>query len=110
MEQYCKVVNLEANLVLKLGRTLIFPAAIRYQSELATTCASLKAVGYTFDTNTLDQITVLVKELQDSLFDLEKAGAHNGDSTEEEARHCCESLVPKMLAVRKAAEQLQGMG
>ncbi len=109
MEQYCKVVNLEANLVLKLGRTLIFPAAIRYQSQLATTCASLKAVGYTFDTNTLDQMTALVKELQDSLFDLEKAVSHDADSKEEEARHSCESLVPKMLAVRKVADQLEGM-
>ena len=45
---------------------MIFPAAIRYQSELAVTCANLKAVGYAFDTNTLDKVTALVKQLQDS--------------------------------------------
>ena len=46
---------------------MIFPAAIRYQNELASTCANLKLVGYEFDTDTLDKITELVKGLQDSI-------------------------------------------
>ena len=46
---------------------MIFPAAIRYQNELASTCANLKLVGYEFDTDTLDKITELVKSLQDSI-------------------------------------------
>ena len=63
LEQYCKTINVESKLVVEMAKTMIFPAAIRYQSELAVTCANLKAVGYTFDTNTLDKVTALVKRL-----------------------------------------------
>ena len=61
LEQYCKTVYSEANLTLEMAKTMIFPAAIRYQNELASTCANLKLVGYEFDTDTLDKITELVK-------------------------------------------------
>ena len=57
LEQYCLSVGLEARTAIEMAKTLIFPAAIRYQGEFAATCASLKAVGYTFDTDTLDKIT-----------------------------------------------------
>ncbi|MEM1304995.1 MAG: glutamine synthetase III, partial [Planctomycetota bacterium] len=57
VEQYCMTVNVEANLTKKIARTLIFPAAVRFQNELASTCANLKAVGYEFDTDTLDRVT-----------------------------------------------------
>ena len=65
--------GLEARTVIEMAKTLIFPAAIRYQGELAATCASLKAVGYTFDTDTLDKITALVKDLQDGIVEAREA-------------------------------------
>src|SRR5579862_9014055 len=81
LEQYCLSVSLEARTAIEMAKTIIFPAAIRYQSELAVTCANLKAVGYTFDTDTLDLITALVKELQEGIGALEKSMAHqNGKS------------------------------
>ena len=77
LEQYVKTLNVESKLVVEMGKTMIFPAAIRYQSELAVTCANLKAVGYTFDTDTLDKVTALVKLLQDNIAALEKAMQHH---------------------------------
>ena len=89
---------------------MIFPAAIRYQGELAVTCANLKAVGYTFDTDTLDKVTALVKELQDATAALEKIAAHHGgDGLLEEATYYSTKVVPAMLAVRKAADELEGI-
>ncbi len=64
-----KTVMTEARLMVEMAKTLIFPAAIRYQNELASTCANLKLVGYEFDTDTLDKVTELVKTLQDSIGD-----------------------------------------
>jgi glutamine synthetase len=89
---------------------MIFPAAIRYQSELAVTCANLKAVGYTFDTDTLDKVTALVKELQDSTAALEKTASHvpHGGLLEE-AQYYCAKVVPAMAVVRKAADELEGI-
>jgi glutamine synthetase len=109
LEQYVKTVSLEASLSVKIGKTQIFPALIRHQNDLASTCASLKAVGYTFDTDTLDKVTALVKELQDSLTALESSLAHRGGGVEDEARYARDVLLPRMRAVRAAADAAEGM-
>ncbi|MBK7893702.1 MAG: glutamine synthetase III [Candidatus Promineifilaceae bacterium] len=109
LEQYAMAVTVEARLTAKIAKTMIFPAAIRYQSELATTCANLKAVGYTFDTNTLDRVTELVRSLQDSTAELDTVLAHEGDSVHEEAEHALAKLIPAMNAVRGYADALENI-
>ena len=108
LEQYCNSINVEARLTIEMAHTEIFPAAVRYQGELAQTCAALKAVGYTFDTDTLDRVTELVKLLQDSIVDLEKATAdHGGKKLQDEARHARDRILPAMAAVRTHADALE---
>ncbi len=110
LEQYVKSIATEARTAIEMARTIIFPAAIRYQGQLAGTCASLKAVGYTFDTNTLDKITALVKELQDGIAVLEtELHVHDFSNTLGHAKHSCDKILPAMLAVRKSADELEGM-
>ena len=110
LEQYCKTINVEAKLTIEMAKTLIFPAAIRYQNELASTCANLKLVGYEFDTDTLDKVTMLVKALQDGVAVLERtmngSGAHG---LAEEARHGSEIVMPAMKTVREYADELEGI-
>jgi len=108
VEQYIKTISTEAKLVVEIARTMIFPAAVRYQNELATTCTNLKALGYTFDTDTLDEITRLVKGLQDSTTAVEKSLAHHGGGLLDEAKHYCKSVLPAMLKVREFADKLEG--
>lgn len=107
LEQYAMAVTVEAKLTARIAKTMIFPAAIRYQSQLATTCANLKAVGYSFDTNTLDHVTELVRCLQDSTAELEAALAHEGGSVHEEAEHALKKLIPAMNTVREYADTLE---
>ena len=109
LEQYVKTVCTEAKLTVEMARTMIFPAAVRYQSELATTCTNLKQLGYTFDTDTLDEITKLVKGLQDGATALEKTLAHHGGGLLEEAKHYCQQVLPAMLKVRECADKLEGL-
>src|ERR1700691_1463911 len=45
LEQYALTVAVEAKLALEIGSTIILPAAIRYQTELAQNVAALKAAG-----------------------------------------------------------------
>src|SRR5271154_6361210 len=45
LEQYILAISVEANLSLEIANTMILPAAIRYQTELATNVASLKIAG-----------------------------------------------------------------
>ena len=108
-EQYIKTVKVEALLTVEMAKTLIFPAAIRYQNELASTCANLKMVGYEFDTNTLDKVTDLVKQLQEGIAGLEKAlHHHDAEGLEAEAKHFCDDVIPAMKEVRAAADELEG--
>jgi glutamine synthetase len=108
-EQYVKTVMTEAKLTLEIARTMVFPSAVRFQNELASTCANLKLVGYEFDTNTLDQITGLVKELQDSCASLKELLSHpHPEDKLKAAKHCRDDLLPAMLDVRQAADELEG--
>jgi len=110
LEQYCKTINVEAKLIVEMARTLIFPAAIRYQNELASTCANLKSVGYEFDTDTLDKMTSLIKSLQDGIAVLERSmNGHGAHGLTEEARHYGEIVLPAMEMVREYADELEGI-
>ena len=110
LEHYCKSVKVEAKLMVKMSRTMIFPAAVRYQSKLASTCVNLKLLGYDFDTDTLDKITSLVKSLQDSTTELEHAlGKHDFKNLLGEARHFCDRVLPAMNQVRGYADELEGL-
>jgi len=110
LEQYILTVALEARTAVEMAKTIIFPAAIRYQGELALTCANLKAVGYVFDTDTLDRVTGLVKDLQDGIAKLEKhLGEHGGHSKLEHAKHMCDKVIPAMTAIRKTSDTLEGI-
>jgi glutamine synthetase len=110
LEQYVKTIATEARTAIEMARTIIFPAAIRYQGQLAATCASLKAVGYQFDTLTLDKITALVKDLQGGIAALESAmGVHGGNGTLSHAKVACDKILPAMAGLRKTADELEGM-
>ena len=110
LEQYIMSIKVELNLTVKIAKTMIFPAAIRYQGELVSNCASLKMLDYDFDTNTLDKVTELVKSLQDGISELEAAAA--GSESEDmlsEATHCCHTILPLMNKVRATADELEGI-
>ncbi len=108
-EQYCMNVAVEANVVLEMGRTTIFPASVRYQGELAVSAANLKAVGIEVDTDTLDKVTAHIKTLQDTLNELEDMLANvEGKTILKETEFYGRKVLPKMLEVREAADALEG--
>ncbi|MFI4851603.1 MAG: glutamine synthetase III [Gimesia chilikensis] len=110
LEQYVMSIKVEYNLTLKMAKTMIFPAVIRYQGELVSNCASLKMLDYEFDTKTLDKVTALVKALQDSIDELETAGAENGsEDLLAEANYYCHTILPLMNKVREYADELEGI-
>ncbi len=110
LEQYSKTVNVEANLTAKIGKTIILPAALRYQGQLAGIASSVKAAGATADTTLLAQVSDLVGALQSSLAGLETATAHHGaHGALAEAKHFALSVLPAMLKVREAADALEGV-
>ena len=109
-ERYCKDVNTEALLCHDMAKSQILPAAYRYQGELASTAASLAALGRKTDTSSLDKVSALVTELEEGIAGLEHALAHKSDgSVLDHAKHYRDEVIPAMLAVRKVADQLEGI-
>jgi glutamine synthetase len=108
-ETYALTIGVESKLTLELGSTVILPAAMRYQTELAQNVATLKAAGIEPDTTPLDAVTAPISELTGALTALKAAMAeHGGDSAADEAKHA-QSLLPLMDAVRAAADLLEGV-
>lgn len=109
LEQYCMNVTVEANLTVEMAKTSIYPAAMRYQGQLAETAANLKAIGHDFDSTTLDAVTAGIKGLLDSVAILEKIRDHEAKTMLSEAKHACDKILPAMLDVRKYADELEGL-
>jgi glutamine synthetase len=110
LEQYCMTVQVEANLTVEIAKTMILPAATRYQNELASTCANLWAVGYEGDRTILEEVSGGVKSLQEGIAALEASMADGGsDQVVAEAAHFRDSVLPAMGAVREAADALEGL-
>jgi glutamine synthetase len=109
LEQYCKTVRVEALETLEMAKTLILPAALRYQNELASTCANLKLSGLEFDTDVLEQVTDTAKCLLRSVRELaESLVPRGGHDLPTEAAHYCEEVLPAMSTVRGYADELEG--
>ncbi|MEZ0354747.1 glutamine synthetase III [Mycobacterium sp. SA01] len=108
-ETYALTVSVEAKLTLEMGSTVILPAAVRYQTELAQNVAALKAAGVEANTTLLETVSTPISELTAALAALKEAlGAHGGDTSKEEAEHAA-SLLPLMDAVRAAADTLESL-
>jgi glutamine synthetase len=109
LEQYALTIHVEAKLSLELGSTVVLPAALRYQTEIAQNVATLKAAGMEPSTTLLEEVSAPIADLVNALADLKKAiESDSATSTMEEAQHA-QGLLPAMDAVRGAADVLEGM-
>lgn len=106
-EQYCKAVNVEANLVVELVSTKYLPAALRYQTELATNVAALKAAGVKSDTTLLEKVSALVGDLQAELSKLTELRSVHAENLVAEAEHYCHEVLPQLIATRKVVDSLE---
>ena len=110
LEQYILAIDVEANLTLEMASTIILPAAVRYQTELATNVAALTAVGVEADTSTLTEVSGLIADLRAGIASLRSEIDHDDvESTEKHAEHAQKGLLPAMEAVRTASDALEAL-
>jgi glutamine synthetase len=108
LEQYILSVGVEARLTLEIANTVVLPAALRYQTELAANLAALKAIEADLDKTTLVEVSDAIKALRAGIASLRSELGHNGAATVlEEAQHAQAGYLPAMLAVRAAADELE---
>jgi glutamine synthetase len=108
-EQYIQVIQMEAKLVISLAKTVIYPAAFRYLSELSSTIASLKTLGITLEAESAEKVASLSKFMMDSVSKLSDAlDKHDFSTTEEHMQYSAKTLRPLMDQVREYADALEG--
>ncbi|MCE9534091.1 MAG: glutamine synthetase III [Planctomycetes bacterium] len=110
-EQYVKTVNVEARLTSFMGKTMIVPACLRYQTEVAGSVAAVKAAGVdpTVQLELLKTLTSSISTLQSSLTALDGALAHHASGEPiDHAKYYRDKIIPAMNAVRMAADKLEG--
>ncbi|BBX43867.1 glutamine synthetase III [Mycobacterium simiae] len=108
LEQYALTIGVEAKLALEIGTTVVLPAAIRYQTELAQNVATMKAAGIEPSTAALEAVSGPLNDLSAALTTLSAAlSKHSAQSALDEATHAQKSLLPAMDAVRAAVDTLE---
>jgi glutamine synthetase len=107
-EQYINSIAVEARLVVSIAKTIIYPAAVRYLSELSSTITSLKSIGITLEQETAQTIAGLVQQLMDTVSKLSAAmEKHDFASTEDHMQYCAQTIRPMMDQVRVYADALE---
>ena len=103
-EQYEKVVNVEARLVLEIAQTKIFPVAAAYAASLAEGAAKMKAAGVAVSSATLEKVAGLVSQLEKDMAMLQSvhAAAH-------EVSDWTFKVLPAMSKVRTTVDELEGL-
>ena len=107
IEQYCKTIRAEANLVIRMGRTIIYPAGLRFQQELLRACLDMRALNREPDTVLLDDIDDTLRKLREGLEHLEANVDMKIEDPVQEAHHKCTVVIPAMNAIRALADHLE---
>jgi glutamine synthetase len=109
IDQYILKIMLEAKTALEMAETVIYPAAIRYQNELADTFLKLKELGVEYDITPLKDVSALVKDLKDGIADLTKQMVRKETDHLKKAKACSTKIVGAMAAVRAASDKLEAI-
>jgi glutamine synthetase len=110
LEQYALTIGVEAKLTVEIGTTVVLPAAIRYQTELAQNVTALKKAGLEPSRVALETVSASIADLEAGLTKLKAAlSDHSAESALDEAKHAQAELLPAMAAVRTAADTLEGI-
>jgi len=108
MERYIKDIAVESRLTLEIAKTTVFPAAVKYQYQLASTALALRQLDKTPCTTMLDEVNALVRDLQESIVVLEKAlENHVEGTTLDHAKHARDHVLPAVARVRQVVDGLE---
>lgn len=107
-EQYISSIKLEAKLVVSMAKTIIYPAAVRYLSDLSDAIARTTAIGISLEKDTAVHVSNLIQLMLDNISKLSAAmGRHDFADVEDHMQYCAQTLRPLMDQVREYADALE---
>ena len=109
-EKYVKEVTIEANMMVHMAKTMLLPAGLRYQGEVAGTVTATSAAGVdnTPQLNALKELTAVISTFQAATAGLEKSlGHHHDGDVYAHAKGVRDAVLPKMVDLRTAGDMLE---
>ena len=107
-EQYVNSIMVEGKLVVDMAKTLIYPAATRYLSDLAIANASMVEIGVEPDNSIAQTVATEVNEMMVAVGKLSVAlETEDFASTEEHLQFCANDIIGLMNEVRAHADTLE---
>ncbi len=108
-EQYINTIAVESRLVVQMAKTIIYPAAVQYLSNLSNTIASLTSIGISLDKTTAQTVADGLGKMMASVGQLTEAmDKHDFADTEAHMQFCANAVRPLMDEVREFADGLEG--
>ncbi len=113
LENYCKIVGIEASTMIDMARKDILPAMSSYSAELAKDAAAKKAllpgIECTYETETVSDLTALLNKAYTATVTLEKdlAAAKTCADTEAMADYYKDTVIGDMTALRAAVDAME---
>lgn len=120
LERYVKAIDIEAKTLAMMIRTMILPALMRYQSELAESYAKLTQasksvkVSASAKAKQAKQLETLANGIGELIARTEKLEKLTEElhevkgGVEGHAKYCAETILPAMNDARKIADELEG--
>lgn len=108
-EQYILAIEVEAKLVVSMAKTGIYPAVVKYLSDLSATINSLKSSGVELGNERLVEIAELLTSMMETVGKLGTAiSKHDFSTPEEHMQYCAKTIRLLMDEVRHYADALEG--
>ncbi|MEM6612861.1 MAG: glutamine synthetase type III, partial [Cyanobacteria bacterium P01_C01_bin.72] len=108
-EQYILSIEVEAELVVDIAKTLIYPAAIKYVTELTSAMTGFKELGLDFNLKIAKKAAELTNKIVDLTDELSVAlTKEDFDSTESHMQYFAQTIRPMMDEIRECADVLEG--
>jgi glutamine synthetase len=109
VEKFVKQLGIEAEMMTTMTRTMVLPAAIRQQTELAAAVTATESAGVDCDdtVKALEAFAALVTSTRKALVAVETTAAHEDDDPLRHAAHFRAKVRPAMAALREAVDELE---
>ncbi len=109
-EKYVKEIAIEASTMINLAKSMVLPAAMKYQMEVAQAVGATKAAGVDSgqQLGLLKDLTVTIGDFQKAIASLESAAAHHGPGDAfDHAKLTKSKILPAMEDLRKLGDKLE---
>ena len=109
MARYVHQVLIESEQMVLMARTMILPAALRHQEQLARVITATQGAGTDCAElmGTLNRFADLVRRFSAALEALAEINTHENDDPFQQARESRDEILPRMATLRTLADELE---